>query len=368
MFKFIHVTDTHFGLETHGTENPLTGLNTRAEDGLQAFDQMIDFAIVNDIKFVVHSGDVFNTKTVNQTVVNAFYERILRLSREGIKVFILQGNHDASRVLQRKNGLDLANVVDIPGVTVTRGGDYYDFQDIQIVTVSYWNTAEEIAQQINDLAKRIDWKRPAILVVHLQIEYANFPGSFKADLPFTPLAALTSHPWTYVAAGHIHKPQKLNENPPVYYGGSLVRCSAAESNDPKGFMVIEVEGTKAVNIYQQEVDCLKFVTLKGTMAKIKSIMEGRNGDFSKVIVRLKIEESEDPIDDAFIKEKFGSAFKYTIEKESATKVQSRVVASAGISMEAYLQSYFEKDDDKDELIALIEELRHEDEVVAVTER
>ena len=152
-FKIIHISDTHLGLSSMGVENPKTGMNTREMDGFQALDQMIEFAFQNNVKLVVHSGDVMNTKTVSQNTVNAFYSRIKRLSDANIDVFILQGNHDSSKNLSRLNGLDLAATLNIPNVYVTRGGDYTDLGYIQIVTVSYWNTAEEVSEQINEFAK-----------------------------------------------------------------------------------------------------------------------------------------------------------------------------------------------------------------------
>ena len=47
----------------------------------------------------------------------------------------------------------------------------------------------------------------------------------------------------YVALGHIHKPQDLNENahPPVIYPGSIERVDFGEAADDKFFIIAEVE-------------------------------------------------------------------------------------------------------------------------------
>jgi exonuclease SbcD len=47
----------------------------------------------------------------------------------------------------------------------------------------------------------------------------------------------------YVALGHIHKPQNLNENahPPVIYPGSIERVDFGEVDDEKFFILAEVE-------------------------------------------------------------------------------------------------------------------------------
>ena len=46
----------------------------------------------------------------------------------------------------------------------------------------------------------------------------------------------------YVALGHIHKPQNLNENahPPVIYPGSIERVDFGEATDDKFFVIAKV--------------------------------------------------------------------------------------------------------------------------------
>src|ERR1700733_13346194 len=79
MFKILHLSDTHFALTTDGVENHQRGMNTRAQDGFQAFYQACDYAVKNNIKIVVFSGDIFNSKIVSQNIVYAFFERIQKL-------------------------------------------------------------------------------------------------------------------------------------------------------------------------------------------------------------------------------------------------------------------------------------------------
>lgn len=361
--NFIHVTDTHFGLNSYGTENPSVGFNTRADDAFQAYDQMIKYAKKNDIKLIIHSGDFYNTKTVSQNIVAKSHLQTREISEAGIDYYVLHGNHDASRILVNKNGLDVAGIFDLKGVHISRGEDeVLDLGYAQICSVSYWDTSEEIEAKIAKHAKAIDWSRPAILVVHLQIEYANFPGSFREDLHFTPLSLLTSHPWTYVAAGHIHKPQMINADPPVYYGGSLVRCSFAEESDKKGFNVIKLAGPKVVSIKKQPVDCLRMLTLRGTMAQVRDSLDGVDPTlFTNTIVRCIIEEDDELLDEKFLKDKLCYAFKAVISKEAKKTEQIRMERGTNMtSMNDALRVYFKDDEEADALMLLVEELREQD--------
>ncbi|MGH2544033.1 MAG: metallophosphoesterase family protein, partial [Ardenticatenaceae bacterium] len=45
----------------------------------------------------------------------------------------------------------------------------------------------------------------------------------------------------YVALGHIHKHQALNEQPPVVYSGSIERIDFGEAHEPKGFVLAEID-------------------------------------------------------------------------------------------------------------------------------
>ena len=363
-FRFAHVSDTHFGLNSLGTDMP-NGLNSRTMDGFQAFDELIDYAIKNNLKLIVHSGDVLNTKVVNQSVVNNFYARIKRLSNANIPIYILQGNHDSSRVLENLNGLDLATTLQLPNVYVSRGNDdVLDLGFIQIASVSYWMTSEEIEQKISAMAVTIDWTRPAILVVHLQIQYADFPGSFKEDLPFTPLTILTAHPWTYIAAGHIHKQQQLNADPPAYYAGSLTRCTFAEEHDPKGFNIVTVNGTKATSIKQHEVNCLKMLTLKGSMSYIRDLINDASPSaFKDVIVRCIVDEAQEAIDEKYLKDKFQRAFKVVISKLPKPSILKPVRGGNLLSMGDALLHYFKDDPDKGALGVLFLELQLQNEKI-----
>jgi exonuclease SbcD len=55
-------------------------------------------------------------------------------------------------------------------------------------------------------------------------------------------SVLTDPAWDYVALGHIHRHQSLNEGqqPPIIYCGSMERIDFGEEHEPKGFVVAQV--------------------------------------------------------------------------------------------------------------------------------
>ncbi len=55
--KLLHFADLHLGVETYGHINPVSGLSSRLEDFLNAFDQVIEYALANNIDLVLFCGD-----------------------------------------------------------------------------------------------------------------------------------------------------------------------------------------------------------------------------------------------------------------------------------------------------------------------
>jgi DNA repair exonuclease SbcCD nuclease subunit len=359
-FKIIATGDTHFGLTTDtNAEDPETGINLRSLDAFQAFDQLIDYAINNDVKLITHSGDVFNVKTVSQLIINEFYKRVKKISDNNIDFVILSGNHDKSKLPHMKCSLDLSNVLNIPHIYKSDGNDLFDLNYIQIATAGYYSKPEELENQLNDINNRIDWNRPSLLIGHLQVETPEFKyASFKEDLHFTPINLLTKYPYSYISLGHLHKYFKLNDNPPVYYNGSLVRCSFSEEKDDKGFNVIEFNGIEPVKIIRQNVECLKMLTLKGTMADIRAALKKATPEnFVNVIVRVIVDTTDEDIDDKFFKTIFAQAFKARISKEAKNKELKKIDAQGLSSMTEYAEKFFEKEPRKTELMALLEEIK-----------
>ena len=80
------------------------------------------------------------------------------------------------------------------------------------------------------------------------------------------LSNVANPAFDYIALGHIHKHQVLNENPPVVYAGSLERLDFGEEEDEKGFYLVEIEpdsekGKRRVSFDFHPVDGRRFVTV-----------------------------------------------------------------------------------------------------------
>jgi exonuclease SbcD len=169
------------------------------------------------------------------------------------------------------------------------------------------------------------------------------------------------HPaFDYIALGHIHKHQVLNENPPVVYAGSLERLDFGEADDEKGFYLVEITpngetGKRQVKYDFHPLEGRRFVTvsvkiepddIEPTTSVLKAITEKQDA-IKDAIVRLQLSlpsESEGQIRDGDIREALKEAHYFNIAKE--VRRETRVRLGEGTAEEitpaqalkAYLES------------------------------
>lgn len=278
--KIIHFADLHLGVETYGHINPETGLSSRLEDYLGTLDEMVDYAIDNKIDLVLFAGDAYKSREPSQTQQREFAKRIKRLSDSGIPLFLLIGNHDLPNALGRATTIEIFDTLSIPGVQIANRPGVNSIQTksgiIQIAALpwvrrsallSKENTHNLDFRQINerlqqiltgiiaDLASKIDPGFPSILAAHVWVLNALIGSEKSMSIGQEHMLLLgnVSQPaFDYVALGHIHKGQVLNEHPPVIYSGSLDRLDFGDENDQKGFYLIEIDESVSADTDSEE--------------------------------------------------------------------------------------------------------------------
>ncbi|MDQ4075179.1 MAG: exonuclease SbcCD subunit D [Chloroflexota bacterium] len=268
MIRVLHFADLHLGVENYGRLDPETGLSSRLMDFLRAFDFVIDYAIDHEVDLVLFAGDAFKNRDPSPTHQREFARRIRRLSDADIPTFLLVGNHDLPNAIKRAHAVEIFDTLETPNITVAERPNYFRIPTrkgvVQVVALPwvtrshlltrdeyYGLSVDEVNAKIEETLYRILWRlaqqvnddEPAVLVAHGTVPGAVFGMERSVllgqDVLLDP-SLLKDPRYDYVALGHIHKHQSLNDEPPVVYSGSIERIDFGEAHEAKGFVIAEI--------------------------------------------------------------------------------------------------------------------------------
>ena len=382
----VHFADVHIGVENYGKTDPETGLSTRLGDFLKSFDEVVSYAIDTRADLVLCCGDAYKSRDPSQTHQREFARRLVRLSAAGIPVFLVVGNHDMPNVVGRATALEIFRTLDVPNVHIGDTLKTYLVETadgpVQIVAVpwprrsgllaredSRGMTPEQVNEAIQESLSRLiraeahalDPSVPAVLAGHVSVGGATLGSEQSMMLGRDPVllkSDVALPEFDYVALGHIHRHQILNEGPRVVYSGSLERIDFGEERDQKGFCVVDLDTTKPVGAREREfelheVDARRFVTVDvdirlgdpdPTGAVLQAISQH---DIDSAIVRVRIKspaEQDRHLRDGEIRDALeGAHFVASVSREVLDRHRSRLgpAYSDGLSPTEALEAYFE---------------------------
>lgn len=102
--KILHVSDTHLGKNQYGSK-------VRSSDYAEAFDTTVDIALSEDVDAVIHTGDMFDSRTPDTGAVSRAFKTIGRLEEEEIPFLGIVGNHERKWENQWMDVLETLNNV-----------------------------------------------------------------------------------------------------------------------------------------------------------------------------------------------------------------------------------------------------------------
>ena len=266
--KLVHFSDVHIGVENFSRIDPDTGLSSRLMDFLGTLDEVIDYCIDSNVDLAIFAGDAYKSRNPSQTHQREFAKRIQRLSTAEIPVVLVEGNHDIPSVFGRATSLDIFKTLNVSNVILGNKAETHLVNTksgyIQVITIPWARRSnlltrdemkglslesvnaviqDKLSTIISELASKLDIAIPAILASHVTISGATTSSeqSMMLGKDYVLLTSSVSLPiFDYVALGHVHKRQTINQNKPtINYSGSLERIDFGEENDDKGFYSIE---------------------------------------------------------------------------------------------------------------------------------
>ncbi|MEE9199080.1 MAG: DNA double-strand break repair protein Mre11, partial [Dehalococcoidia bacterium] len=214
-------------------------------------------------------------------------------------------------------------------------------------------------------AEALDESVPSLLTAHVSISQATL-GSERTMMVGSDhvliLRNVALPAFDYVALGHIHRKQVLNEAPPVVYCGSLQRVDFSEEKDEKGFYIVDLDPSRdrgqRVTSYQfHRVKARPFVTVDIDIKPddpdpITTVLQGiQRHPVADAIVRVRVKvpaELEEMVREAEIRKAlrdahFVASIAREVERDRPIRLEGRSVESMSPldALKAYIESVAE---------------------------
>lgn len=404
--KILHFADAHIDMTNYGRHDPVSGLPLRVLDFLKSLDTIVNTAIERKVDLVIFAGDAYKDRSPAPTFQREWGKRIMKLSQAKIPTLLLVGNHDISPSIGRAHALQEFKTLQVPYVKVLDTPSLLKSQDVwdlplQVIAMPwiarsglmaslemsaekpediFSNIESRISDLMEDMLSQTDDSLPVILTAHASIEGAKFGGErlvmLGNDLVLSG-SLVKNNKFSYVAMGHIHKPQDVNggHQPPVVYPGSIERVDFGEAKEERFFVIADVEKGRDTEVeWIQLTGVRKFIDRRAVLTSSESVTESLKAalpkpkEMSEAIVRLVVEyprEWDSLIDESALRKYAADAFEFHFVKrpqiESRVRIDEGQVVSS-LSPLDLLGQYFDaaKTKDADDLKKLAQEIISED--------
>lgn len=397
--RLLHFADAHIDMANYGRHDPETGLPLRVLDFLKSLDTIVDAAISEKVDMVIFAGDAYKDRSPAPTFQREWGKRIVRLSQAKIPTLLLIGNHDLSPAIGRAHAIQEFDTLQVPFIKVLDKPQFLKpshLWDVPVQVIAMpWITrsglmanlemsAAEPSEVFSNLESRIsglveeyineaDKSLPLILTAHASVEGATFGMErmvmLGSDLTL-PISLVKDKRLDYVAMGHIHKPQDVNEgsHPPVIYPGSIERIDFGEAKDDKFYIVADVERGKTTVEWKKIEGTRRFIERRTSLTSDENVTEALKSqlpkDISDAIVKLTVEyprEWDSLIDESALRKFAADAFEFHLVKKPKIEARVRIPEGQVVSSMSPLEllgQYFDssKVNDADELKKLAQEI------------
>lgn len=283
MTRVIHTGDTHLGYRQYHTPE-------RRMDFLEAFQQVVDDAIVEEVDAVVHAGDLFHDRRPDLQDLLGTISVLRDLHDAEIPFLAIVGNHEHKRDRQWIDlfeTMGLATRLDQEGLTI---GNTV-FYGLDFVPESQREKLEyEFATHNHE---------HAALVAHgLFTPFVH--GTWDTEMVLE--ESSVDFDAMLLGDNHIPDTRQIGDTW-VTYCGSTERASANE-RDPRGYNIVEFD--EDVTITRKGLDTREFVFIDlelGEREGIDRVRERvREEDLKDAVVLITLEGDGDPITPASVEE------------------------------------------------------------------
>jgi DNA repair protein SbcD/Mre11 len=306
--KALHTSDWHVGRAIRG--------RSRADEHRDVLAEVVAQASEHSVDLVLVAGDLFDVAAPTAESERIVFRALLDLA-EVAPVVIVSGNHDNPRRFEALQPLlELGRVTAISTLRPPDDGGVLDFASIGTRVVPIPWTSQRAIVSADDLITKdrddnvvayIDRMRRVIgsltaglttdtvnlVVAHLMmhVEPKMTAGServahtvFEYSLP----AQVFPGSLSYVALGHLHRPQRVPTAAPVRYSGSPLQLDFGEAGEQKSTVLVEAEPGRPAKVTELPLSGgIRLAVLRGSLSQVFEQAEA----LGEAHVRVVLEEA-----------------------------------------------------------------------------
>lgn len=321
VFRVLHTADWHLGKTLHDRD--------RNEEHVYFLNFLLRTIKENEIDALIIAGDVFDSTNPTPIALRLYYDFLADIYHNtDCAVVVTSGNHDSPAHLEAPKDVLRALNIHVVGVIPQNLEEALILlpskekprlviaalpflRDKDLRTSQLGQTQDEIRKNIQDgirkryhaigeAAKVYQVDGVAIIATgHLTVFGANKSESERENIHIGGIGVVNTDVFpdffSYVALGHLHRPQKVGNQDHLRYSGSPIPLSFSESADKKEVRILEFkEGNLITNRACEIPLSRQLLQLKTSYNGLESTLNNFQPEPSEFIhwIELMIETDE----------------------------------------------------------------------------
>ena len=248
MVKFLHTADWHIGRKLQGKD--------LLEDQQGVLDNLITEMKKINPDFLVIAGDLYDRSVPSKEATTLLQELLVKINIEcNVPIFAISGNHDSRERLAIGDAWFSKHKFYLH-TRLEQAFDKLSYEDADIYLLPYFEPFEAreyfedatltthnaaTKRVIDEIYKNLDTNKTNILVAHTFVSGGLETDSEREISVGTVenVAVEVFDKFDYVALGHLHNPNAINEER-LKYSGSPMAYSFSEASQTKGMRLVRV--------------------------------------------------------------------------------------------------------------------------------
>lgn len=357
--KILHTSDWHLGRRWKG--------QYRYDELKSVLDNLIETIGDEEVDLILHSGDLFDTRNPPAQAEDLAYEFFVRAHAVGARSVVIAGNHDNPGSFDAQNRLTRMADVHLVGrprsasnggvLTIeTRSGEVAVIAALPFASPGQFVSGMDLVADdsqarvryahmfqaaVNNLAAAFRPDAVNLFMAHTHLDGAVLAQSerrvhvgeqwagTRQDLPAQA---------TYIALGHIHKPQKIEGLLHAYYAGSPLQLDFGEAGEEKSYILVTAQPGQPPQVeHRPYVGGQSLIHWEGTWPEFESAAESLSNS-GWVRVQLSLDE-KDPEINRKVRELVPNAITVLPPKVPQPEVDEDIRPQTGASLIEFYRAY-----------------------------